>query len=90
LIVEKRGHVGGNSWSEIDPETGIEFHKYGSHLFHTSNEIVWRFVNRFDEFNQYRHSVVAIHNEKFFPIPINLLTLSQFFGKPFTPEASMN
>lgn len=86
LIIEKRDHVGGNAWSEIDHETGIEFHKYGSHLFHTSNERVWKFVNRFSEFNEYRHSVVALHGNKYFPIPINLLTLSQFYGKAFKPN----
>lgn len=86
LIVERRSHVGGNSWSEIDDETGIEFHTYGSHLFHTSNERVWEFVNRFSSFNSYKHKVFAVHKERFFPIPINLLTLSQFFGRSFTPE----
>ena len=51
LIIEKRAHIGGNAWSEIDPKTGVEIHKYGSHLFHTSNEKVWDFVNRFASFN---------------------------------------
>jgi len=85
LVIEKRNHVGGNAWSEIDKETRIEFHKYGSHLFHTSSERVWKFVTGFSEFNDYRHSVVAKHKDKFFPIPINLLTLSQFYGRAFTP-----
>lgn len=85
LVIEKRNHVGGNAWSEIDKETGIEFHKYGSHLFHTSSERVWNFVTGYSEFNDYRHSVVAKHKDKFFPIPINLLTLSQFYGRAFTP-----
>lgn len=86
LVIEKRSHIGGNAWSEIDHETGIEFHKYGSHLFHTSNENVWKFVTRFSEFNNYIHSVVARYENRFFPIPINLLTLSQFYGRTFTPR----
>ena len=50
LILERRHHIGGNAYSEIDPRTGIEVHKYGAHLFHTSNERVWRYVNRFTSF----------------------------------------
>ena len=85
LIIEKRNHPGGNSWSEIDSETGIEFHAYGSHLFHTSNQRVWDFVRRFTEFTNYRHKVIAKHNNKFFNVPINLQTISQFFDYPFSP-----
>jgi len=88
LIIERRFHPGGNSWSKTDPETGIEFHAYGSHLFHTSNERVWKFVNRFSSFNNYKHQVFALYSNKFFPIPINLLTLYQFFGKQFSPETA--
>jgi len=86
LILEKRNHPGGNSWSEIDSETGIEFHTYGSHLFHTSNQKVWDYINKFSEFTNYRHKVVAKHQNKFFNIPINLQTLSNFFDYPFTPS----
>ena len=45
LVVEKREHIGGNAYSEKEPETGIEVHKYGAHLFHTSNDRVWEYVN---------------------------------------------
>jgi UDP-galactopyranose mutase len=86
LVLEKRPHPGGNSWSEIDDETGIEVHKYGSHLFHTSNEKVWAFVNQFSEFIPYRHKVIAKTGTRFFGLPINLLTLSQFFGNAFSPQ----
>lgn len=85
LIIEKRNHPGGNSWSETDPITGIEFHSYGSHLFHTNNPKVWNFVNQFSEFTSYRHRVLAKHKNDFFNIPINLQTISQFFGKSFNP-----
>ena len=47
LILDRRPHIGGNAYSEPDPETGIEVHRYGAHLFHTSNERVWEYVNRF-------------------------------------------
>ena len=59
LVLEKRAAVGGNCRCEIDPETGIEVHTYGSHIFHTSNRQVWDFVNRFTGFNDYRHVVLA-------------------------------
>ena len=55
LVVEKREHIGGNAYSEKEPETGIEVHKYGAHLFHTSNDRVWEYVNRFAEFTDYQH-----------------------------------
>ena len=85
-VIERRSHIGGNAYSEIDPTTGIEIHKYGSHLFHTSNERVWEYVNRFTSFNDYTHKVWAKHNGKLFPLPINLPTINQFFDENFTPE----
>ena len=59
LVLEKRAAVGGNCRCEIDPETGIEIHTYGSHIFHTHNRQVWDFVRRFTEFNGYQHKVLA-------------------------------
>lgn len=84
LVLEKRSHIGGNAYSEFDSETGIEVHKYGSHLFHTSNERVWAYVNRFTAFNNYEHKVWAKHNGDLYPMPINLDTINQFFGKSFS------
>lgn len=85
-VIERRSHIGGNAYSEIDPATGIEIHRYGSHLFHTSNERVWEYVNRFTSFNDYVHKVWAKHSGELYPLPINLLTINQFFDKDFTPE----
>ena len=85
LVIEKRDHVGGNAFSYLDSSSGIEIHKYGSHIFHTSNLDVWNYVNRFSSFNNYRHKVVALFDKKFFAIPINLATLSKFLNKPLTP-----
>jgi UDP-galactopyranose mutase len=86
LVLEKRNHIGGNAYSEFDPETSIEVHKYGSHLFHTSNERVWAYVNRFTAFNNYQHKVWAKHQDHLYPMPINLDTINQFFGKSFSTE----
>jgi UDP-galactopyranose mutase len=86
LVIEKRTHIGGNAYSEFDPETGIEVHKYGSHLFHTSNERVWEYVNRHTAFNNYQHKVWAKHRGDLFPMPINLDTINKFFGKSFDSD----
>ncbi len=82
-VLERRNHIGGNAYSEFDPETGIEVHKYGSHLFHTSNERVWEYVNRFTAFNDYKHLVWAKHNGDLYPMPINLDTINKFFESNF-------
>ena len=86
LVIDKRSHIGGNAYSEFDPETGIEIHKYGSHLFHTSNERVWDYVNRFTAFNNYQHKVWAKHQGQTYPMPINLDTINQFFQTRFSSE----
>jgi UDP-galactopyranose mutase len=86
LVIEKRAHIGGNAYSEFDPTTGIEIHKYGSHLFHTSNERVWEYANRFTAFNNYQHKVWAKHQGQLYPMPINLDTINQFFEAEFTSE----
>ena len=85
-VIEQRNHIGGNAYSEFDPETGIEVHKYGSHLFHTSNERVWDYVNRFTAFNNYKHLVWAKHNDDLYPMPINLDTINKFFNRSFDSE----
>ncbi len=87
-VIEKRNHIGGNAFSYQDAKTGIEIHKYGSHIFHTSNEEVWQYVNNFAEFNSYQHHVWTNLNDTIYSLPINLVTLQQFFGKTFsTTEA---
>lgn len=85
-IFEKRNHVGGNAWSYLDKSTGIEVHKYGSHLFHTSNTQVWNYINQFTSFSEYRHSVWANHRGSIYSMPINLGTISQFLGKHLSPK----
>ncbi|ONK10472.1 UDP-galactopyranose mutase [Streptomyces sp. MP131-18] len=85
-VMERRSHLGGNAYSEDDPETGIEVHRYGSHLFHTSNDRVWAYVNRFTEFTDYRHHVYTVHGGKIYSMPINLGTICGFFGRALTPD----
>lgn len=85
-IVERRSHLGGNAYSEIDPETGIEVHKYGAHLFHTSNERVWEYVNRFTSFTSYVHRVWTTVDGVVYPMPVNLGTINQFFSAAYCPD----
>ena len=69
----------------MDEETGAEIHKYGAHLFHTSNKRVWDYVNRFTSFTNYVHRVYATHDGEVYPLPINLGTINQFFHAHYTP-----
>lgn len=85
FVIDKREHWGGNCYSEIDDETGIEFHKYGTHIFHTSNKKVWDYMNRFTSFNGYRHQVLATHRDKVYQMPINLETINSFYGINLKP-----
>src|SRR5690625_1734234 len=85
LVIERRDHLGGNAYSETEPETGIEVHRYGAHLFHTSNERVWEYVNRFTDFTGYRHHVRTIHHGQVYQFPMGLGLISEFFGKYYTP-----
>ena len=86
VILEKRDHIGGNCYSEVDKETGIEYHKYGTHIFHTSINSVWEYLKDFTNFNSYRHQVLARFKNKIYQLPINLETINNFFKKNFTPS----
>ena len=86
LVLEKRTAVGGNCRCETDSATGIETHLYGSHIFHTRNEEVWGFVNRFAKFNDYRHCVLARYKGKTYHLPIGCTLLSEFFGRDLKPS----
>lgn len=86
LIVERRNHIGGNAYSEAEPETGIEVHKYGAHLFHTSNKRVWDYVNQFTDFTDYQHRVFAMHKGTAYQFPMGLGLINQFFGKYYSPD----
>ncbi len=78
LIIDKRKHIGGNCYTEnMD---GINVHKYGAHIFHTSNEKVWNFVNRFATFNNYVNSPKAYSNGKLYSLPFNMHTFYELWG----------
>ncbi len=85
LVLEKRPVIGGNVRCETDAETGIEVHTYGSHIFHTHNDDVWKFVNRFITFNGYQHKVLARYNDKTYFLPLGLTLVNQFYGLNLTP-----
>jgi len=86
LVLDRRPHIGGNAYSETDPETGIEVHRYGAHLFHTSNRSVWDYANRFTGFTGYQHRVYTRHQGQVYPMPINLGTINQFFDAAYSPD----
>jgi UDP-galactopyranose mutase len=86
VVLERRNHLGGNAYSEPEPTTGIEVHRYGAHLFHTSNERVWRYVNRFTSFTGYQHRVFTVVKDRVYPMPINLGTICEYFGRHLSPE----
>lgn len=88
-IIDRRNHIGGNAYSEIDSQTGIEVHAYGSHLFHTSNQVVWDYVNRFTKFTDYSHRVFSNYRGQVFPMPINLATINQYFQADMSPAVAM-
>ena len=83
LVIEKRPHLGGNIYCEENE--GINVHKYGAHIFHTSNKEVWNFVNSIVEFNRYTNSPVANYQGKLYNLPFNMNTFYQMWGVR-TPE----
>jgi UDP-galactopyranose mutase len=85
LVLDRRAHIGGNAYSEAEPLTGIEVHRYGAHLFHTSNPHVWEYANRFTAFTGYQHRVYTTHRGEVYPLPINLGTINQFFRAAMGP-----
>jgi UDP-galactopyranose mutase len=86
VVLERRHHLGGNAWSEPEPETGIEVHRYGAHLFHTSNERVWDYARQFTDFTPYQHRVFSVSKGQTYSLPINLGTICQYFGRHLTPD----
>lgn len=83
LVIDKRGHVGGNIYSrEIE---GIQVHEYGAHIFHTSNKEVWDYIQQFAEFNRYTNSPIARYKEELYNMPFNMNTFAKMWGI-FSPE----
>ncbi len=89
-IIDSRSHVGGNCHTERDPETGVLLHVYGPHIFHTDDEEVWQYVNRFTTFRPYTHRVKTTTNDSVFSLPVNLHTINQMFGKALRPDEAFD
>jgi len=85
-VVDSRDHLAGNCYSLRDEDTGVMIHKYGPHIFHTDNEEVWEFINKFAEFMPYINRVKSTVNSTVYSLPINLHTINQFFGKTLSPK----
>lgn len=86
LVLEKRTTVGGNVHCEMDDETGIEIHSYGSHIFHTHIPEVWDFVNKFVKFNGYQHKVMAKYHGRTYFLPLGLALINKFFNVELEPS----
>lgn len=89
LIIEKRDHIGGNVYDEIDMTTGIRVSRYGAHLFHTNDEEVWNYVNQFGEWVRWEHTVVADVSGTLVPVPVNCKTVNSLCGGAIQTEAEM-
>ncbi len=86
LVLERRAHPGGNAYSSVDPDTGIECHRYGSHIFHTRHEHVWNYMRRFGEFTGYRHHVFTEYAGNVYSMPISLDTINRFYNRNLRPR----
>ncbi|MBP1589064.1 MAG: UDP-galactopyranose mutase [Kiritimatiellae bacterium] len=86
LLLEKRNHVAGNSYSRRDPESGVEEHVYGPHIFHTADRRVWDYVRAFADFNDYRHTVWAKRHGRIYPLPFGLAAINLLLGKTLSPD----
>jgi UDP-galactopyranose mutase len=86
VVLDERAHIAGNCFTERDSDTGVMVHVYGPHIFHTDDEPVWNYVNRFQTFMPYVNRVKTTSGGRVFLLPINLHTINQFFGKTLRPE----
>lgn len=87
-VMERREHVGGNAYSHTDPTTGIEVHDYGAHIFHTSNERVWAWMQRFEQWDRYEHRVLTRRAGRVYPMPINLATINALYEQDLSPSSA--
>lgn len=87
LVIDKRDHVGGNIYTKN--VEGINVHQYGAHIFHTSNNEVWNYINQFAEFNRYTNSPVAIYKNELYNMPFNMNTFNKLWGV-ITPKEAKN
>jgi UDP-galactopyranose mutase len=89
LVIDKRDHIGGNVYDYIDPESGIRVSQYGAHIFHTNDEDVWGYVQRFSDWSRWDHKVLALVDGKYVPIPANIETVNALFNMSLKSEEEM-
>mgnify|MGYP002508516003 CR=1 FL=1 len=85
LVIDKRNHIGGNIYTEKVED--INVHKYGAHIFHTSNKEIWEYMNQFAEFNNYINSPIAVYKDELYNMPFNMNTFSKMWGIRTPAEA---
>jgi UDP-galactopyranose mutase len=86
VVCDERSHIAGNCYTERDSDTGVLVHVYGPHIFHTDDEEVWSYVNRFEPFMPFVNRVKTTSGGRVFLLPVNLHTINQFFGKTLRPD----
>ncbi len=89
LVIDKRNHIGGNVYDEIDEETGIRVSKYGSHFFHTNDEEVWNYIQKFGVWKPWYHRVLADCSGSYVSVPVNIETVNTLFGEKIQTEEEM-
>ena len=88
LVIDRRNHIGGNIYCE--DINGINVHKYGAHIFHTSDKMIWNYVNEFVEFNNYINSPVANYKGELYNLPFNMNTFTKLWNDVITPADALN
>jgi UDP-galactopyranose mutase len=90
VIIEKRNHIGGNCYDYREENTNILVNKYGAHLFHTNNTMVWDYVNKFDKWIRWEHKVLAYVDDMYVSIPVNITTINQLCNENLQNENDVN
>ena len=89
LVLDKRDHIGGNVYDEIEPESGLRIAKYGAHIFHTNDEGVWDYVNRYGSWQRWDHRVLTRVGDRIVPVPANINTVNALFDANIATVAGM-
>ena len=85
FVIDKREHIAGNIYTE--EVKGIQVHRYGAHIFHTSDKRIWEYINQYAEFNQYINSPIAVYKDELYNLPFNMNTFSKMWGIKTPAEA---
>ena len=88
LVIDKRDHIGGNIYTE--EIEGIQVHRYGAHIFHTSKKEIWEYINQFAEFNHFINSPIAVYKDELYNLPFNMNTFHQLWGVRTPAQAKAN